>query len=266
MPKSKSKRKLVKKKVRTSFPFQKKTLSGAKSEVAMQRVDRTNILLSFITGKDAVLIYRVVFASPLFIGAIVAKNSILLEPKLFLLFLLLLAISSYWFRHFSQIRSVKQLLTFVVLLCLHMGIFSVLGIYSQFKELSLPTAVLGLMPGFLLAAALIAKHASLLDLAGFRRSILHRSKKGIESERPGGASRIFSSFLMLLPGLVIIAGIFSVLPIYFLLVAVVLLRTPNLAQGFQDRTIDDKAIYLAVMRLALLATVLMLVAGLLSRG
>lgn len=264
MPKSKSKRKLRKKKAWASFPLKRKKHSSLEQGVVEQPVNRTNILLSLITGNDAVLIYRIVFASPLFVGAIVAKNSLVLEPKLFLLFLLMLAISSFWFRHFSEFSSVKHLLTFVALLCLHMAIFSVLGIYSQFQELSIATAVLGLMPGFLLGAALIAKHGSLFDLAGFKRITVHVSKKGIESKRPGGASRIFTIFLMLFPGLVIIAGIFSILPIYFLLVAVVLLRTPNLAQGFQDRTIADRAIYLAAMRLALLATVLMLVAGLLS--
>lgn len=266
MSKSKSKRKEKKKKASSVFPFQKKILQSNKSAEVTNQFSQRPSVLSLMTGKYAKAICRIVFASPLFIGALVAKGSPILAPKLFLLFLLLLIISSFWFRHFSEFRSVKHLLIFVTLLCLHMGTFAVLGVYSQFPELSIGTAVLGLLPGFLLSAAFLAKHSSLLESAGFKRSRLHLSKKGLETTRPGGATRLFTTFLMLLPGLVIIAGIFSVLPIYFLLVAIVLIRTPNLAQAFQDQTIEDQSIYLGVLRLALLATVLMLVAGFFSRA
>lgn len=260
MPKRKNKRKKSSKK---RIFDQNQSVSKEKRSVPLPRDLK---ILSLFSRNDAQLTYSIVFAAPLFLGAIVSKGSVFIDPTTFIFFLVLLIISRFWFKLYSEFKSVSKFITYCAFLCLHMSVFAVLGVYSQHPKFALATAVLGLVPAFLLSAALVAKHASKFEEAGYKRSYQHTSKKGNTSERPGGVTRFFTAFLMLLPGLVLVAGVFSVLPVYFLFVAVVLIRTPILAQAFQEKNLDDDVIYQRVMRLALFATVLMLVAGIFSRG
>ena len=132
--------------------------------------------------------------------------------------------------------------------------------YSQSGRLVPATAILGLVPGVILAAAKTAEQARVLEAEGWKRQFTIE-KKGSPVLRPGGLTRLFSSLLVVVPGLVVIVVPPGILPPSFLTLIAVMMFAPKIAQAFFEQTVQDHATAERCMKLALGAGLIVGVAG-----
>lgn len=137
------------------------------------------------------------------------------------------------------------------------SVLAILGVYSQSNDIRLKTFVLGFGTGSMLAAAAVAKAATVLDSLGWRRKL---------QARPGLAPQLYALLLMAIPSLCIALASLGVFPFPILLALLAQLASPRLAASFLDQTTSDERIYQKTLTIALVSSALMLLGGLLSRG
>lgn len=163
-----------------------------------------------------------------------------------------------------EFESVFSLFLGAATLIVRMATLAMLGVFCQFPELVPSTAVLGFVPGAVLAAALFARHADVMERHGWLRSFPHTDKKGITSTRPGGVSRAYS--LMLLVGLAFPVALapFYIFPKSFVLVAILLYFVPGLCSAFIERSRSDAETALRTLTLGAAASFTVLFLGVLA--
>lgn len=162
---------------------------------------------------------------------------------------------------FVELRSSRQVLLVAISIVARMTLLPILGAYSQFPAVVFQAAILGLIPGGILAAAFIATHADILEQGGWVRSFTHTNKKGEVSERPGGVTRAYVLMLLLGPTLPVAVLPFTPMPAPFILSALPLGRAPVLCQQFASKTVPDSITARQTTKLAAWATVLVLLLG-----
>ncbi len=160
--------------------------------------------------------------------------------------------------------SVFLLLVGAATLVVRMSALAMLGVYCQYPDLVPSTAILGFVPGAVLAASLLARHADVMERHGWLRSFPHTNKKGEHSTRPGGVSRAFSLMLLLGLALPVALAPFYVLPTSFVLTSVLLYFIPGICLAFMERKRSDLETSLRVMSLAAGTSAVTLLLGLLA--
>lgn len=163
-----------------------------------------------------------------------------------------------------EFESVFTLFVGSATLIARMSVLALLGVYCQFPELVPSTAVLGFVPGAVLSASLLAKHAAVMERHGWLRAFPHTDRKGVTTTRPGGVSRAFSLTLLLGLALPVALAPFYLLPKAFVLVALLLYFVPPLCLAFIERKRSDLETALRVMTLAAASCVTMLFLGILA--
>ena len=163
------------------------------------------------------------------------------------------------------IRGTRQILLNIAALITRMTLLAILGAYSQFPELIWAVGILGFIPGSFLAASLVARHAEIFTLNGWRRERIVTKKSGEELLRPGLLSQLYGFLLILGPLMAIVLVPLNALPQTFFLAVVPIYFMPGLASGFLERLRSDRMTGLKTLNLALVASVLVLAAGILTR-
>jgi hypothetical protein len=124
-----------------------------------------------------------------------------------------------------------------------MSLFAVLGIFSQIHdkkpEMLVQYAVLGFVPGMVLAAALAARHSKVFLDAAWQRSFSKQSKDGKELLRPGGLSRLYSMFIVLGPALPVALAPLGLFPWPFMACGLGYIFIPQTAENFLEEKQSD---------------------------
>ena len=139
-----------------------------------------------------------------------------------------------------------------------------LGVLGSFCQLAMivPGAVLfGFVPGGMLGAALIARHAKILEDKGWQRSQVATTKKGVAVTRPRGVAQLYTGFLLIGFFIVFVLSSMGTIPRSFMAVVITMFFAPKVATEFLERTASDEQLFGATVRLAVLAGVLTLLAG-----
>ncbi len=156
-----------------------------------------------------------------------------------------------------SLSKVKSLFSLLALQPLLMGCLALLGFTSQSGEIFWPIVMIGLVPGFLLSAAIFASRASELESAGWRRSFKTTNKKSEEVIRPDRLGQIYSLLAVLVPVIPVVGVPLGLVPESFLLMVIPFYWIPGLAQAFLQETKSDSEIAQRSIRLAAFATVLL---------
>ena len=159
-----------------------------------------------------------------------------------------------------------------LLLVLQLCCFSLLGIGSQLFAVHEPPvsvnwtwAILGYVPGMLLAAAVLLRNAEVLMRGGWGRSITKSKKDGRTVLRPRLLTSSYSLFALLGPGLVVASMPFNIFPLSMLAACVVLVvAAMRNCQALLEESASDETLVIRSLNVAALSEMLLLLAGLLS--
>ena len=150
-------------------------------------------------------------------------------------------------------------------LIIEVSIVSVLGVYSQEQQLTidvLKVGILGLVPGCVLASALVIENLELFEKQGWQRSKFAPNRKGIDVRRPKGISQCYSLLLVIGPIIAISQVFFQITnnaPFGYL---ITLISASKLSQAFLDETLEAKVLLKKTLNLAALTAALGLPIGL----
>lgn len=147
-----------------------------------------------------------------------------------------------------------------------LGIVGILTqIYASEPKLILVHGVIGFVPGMVLAASLISRHAGVLQKAGWSRTRQRSNRKGESVEAPGRLTQAFALFLLIGPAVPVMLTPLGFFPLPFLLCALSFLVLPQLAQAFFKSSMPDNEITVSVINLAAALAAAVLAAAVLAR-
>ena len=177
----------------------------------------------------------------------------------------------------------RALLIDCALLIFNMGLLSLLGVYTQYPQVLVETAILGIVPGFILASAMVARHSPMLaehkwtfevatpvkPLTFWKKTKKRKVKRNKVQEeetrlRPGSIPRLFSMLSMIGPGIIIFMSVLGFLPSPFTLVAFVLLPMTKAATAVTKTISSPEEIASYMTKLSIVAALGMLLLGLMS--
>lgn len=144
-------------------------------------------------------------------------------------------------------------------------LLAVLGVFVQAPPLRAEGLLLGLVPGSMLAAGIVAQLATVFEKHGWRRAKVVTTKSGEQKSRPLGLARLYTAFLMSGFFVVFVLASLALIPRPFMLLVLAMFVAPKVATAFLLHTGTDSEVYRATVRLALLTGVLTLIASATAR-
>lgn len=199
---------------------------------------------------------------PLILGALMIQSLQYNEQHLTII---LLSTTTILFlaKDILEINSMRQILIFLIVQGVAMAASVTLGIYAAGGEvLELRYAIFGLVPASILGSAKVASISRALEASGIKRNKLI-VKSGKEKLVPAGSSKLFASLLIIGPAVPFALASMRVIPERFLLVALVLVLTPNLATHYLEKTLSDEEISFSAQKLAAISNIIILIIALL---
>ena len=139
-----------------------------------------------------------------------------------------------------------------------MGALALLGIGSQQLPNSIVLypqfALIGIIPGTLVASSALARRSNLFTSHGWRR-------RKPQNNRPGRLMQLFALLSILGPATATLLPPFGLLPVSFMICALGFYKVPDLLESFHNESQEDYLIGLKVLNIAALQSILVLVAG-----
>lgn len=131
-------------------------------------------------------------------------------------------------------------------------------------KISIQWAVLGAVPGTVLAAALVAANTAVLKKAGWDFSAKRKTRKGVERVVPKGISQLYSSALILGPACAVSLSPIGFLPLGFFAVAPSFYFIPRLAESFLHQELDSEILVVRTCNLAAMISFLSFIGAFVS--
>jgi hypothetical protein len=167
-----------------------------------------------------------------------------------------------------KISAPKHVVLLGFALIFEMGTLATLGVFTQVFEhqtnISFQWAVLGAVPGTVLAATLVAANVAVLKKAGWDFSAKRTTRKGAERVVPRGISQLYSSALIIGPACAVSLSPIGFLPLGFFAVAPSFYFIPKLAESFLHQEVDSELLVVRTCNLAALVSFLTFVGAFVS--
>ena len=159
-----------------------------------------------------------------------------------------------------EVRSVRTLFLILAAHIVGTALVAPLGGFLGQREMYFPFAIFGVVPGCILASALVVKYSPLLKEHGWKRVRVVQKKNG-ERVLPGAMTKLFSLLLILGPVVPVSLAAFRIVPQAFSLTILSLSRIPVTAEGFMKEEVPDSRTYFRLILTALASELLMLIAA-----
>ncbi|MCB0346200.1 MAG: hypothetical protein KDD66_13870 [Bdellovibrionales bacterium] len=155
----------------------------------------------------------------------------------------------------------SQILLHVCSMLATMSASAVLGVFTQTKIINSAVAIIGFVPGSILAASFVALHAAVFESQRWRRNRAVTTRKGATVQRPAALAMLYSTLFFVGPMSVFVLATAGKLPAAFMAAGVILMAAPTLATAFQTGSLSNAEVYARTLWQALMMTVVISVAA-----